>query len=181
MLAAASGRDRHEAIDDLASLRMGVRVDREGVLKRDYHTARNIIQANGAMNSDRNMRNSVSVRYYLANAHFLVGLEGEQDFLARLHQAVKNPHWPLALGRKSFVPSPGVYLVDGLSASPLEAALKAYPRPRGSAWEQRFLIEDPAGPFVRNDQPLAPFAKRSFGPRRFRVEVLTESAQGDAR
>lgn len=181
LLAAAIGRDRNAAIADLAALRMGVRVDREGVLKRDYHTARNIIQANGTMNSDRNMRNVVSVRYYLADAWFLVGLEGDDDLLGRLHAAVKNPRWPLALGRKSFVPSPGVYLPDGLSERPLEEALKAYERPPRTSGEQRLLIEDPSGPFVRNDQPLAPFSQRYFGPRRFRVEIISASDEGDVR
>ena len=38
LLAAALGRDRREDVSDLAALRMGVRVDRKGVLKVDYQT-----------------------------------------------------------------------------------------------------------------------------------------------
>lgn len=177
LLAAALGRDRHLEINDIASLRMGVRVDREGILKRDYQTAGNIIQANGTMNSDLNMRNAVSVRYFLAGAHFLVGLEGDGPFLTRLYEAVRTPHWPLALGRKAFVPSPGVFLPDGLSSSPLEQALSEYPRQFKKPIELRLLIEDREGAFVRNDQPLGPFATRSFGPRRYRVEYVAPMAE----
>ena len=36
LLCAALGRDRAESVDDLAALRMGVRVDREGVPMRDF-------------------------------------------------------------------------------------------------------------------------------------------------
>jgi len=39
LLCAALGRARHEPIADLAALKMGVRVDCEGRLLRDYHTA----------------------------------------------------------------------------------------------------------------------------------------------
>ncbi|MBM4284862.1 MAG: type I-E CRISPR-associated protein Cas5/CasD [Deltaproteobacteria bacterium] len=39
LLAAALGRRGHEPVADLAALKMGVRVEREGLLKMDYHTA----------------------------------------------------------------------------------------------------------------------------------------------
>lgn len=38
LLAAALGRKRDEAIDDLLALHFGVRVDKEGELLHDYHT-----------------------------------------------------------------------------------------------------------------------------------------------
>ena len=38
MLAAALGRSRDESVEDLASLRFGIRVVREGKLICDYHT-----------------------------------------------------------------------------------------------------------------------------------------------
>ena len=40
MLACALGRRRNESIDDLNALRFGVRIDDEGKLMRDYHTAK---------------------------------------------------------------------------------------------------------------------------------------------
>src|SRR5690554_5614048 len=64
LLASALGRRRNESIDDLTKLRFGVRVDREGTLLRDFHTARSQKSA------------YVTIRYYLSDAVFLVGLEG---------------------------------------------------------------------------------------------------------
>jgi len=100
LVCAALGRDRREPIDDLAALRMGVRVDREGALMSDYHTAMNIVSAD----AKRKDRASLGRRYYLSDAVFLVGLEGEHTLLERCYGALRNPVWPLALGRKSFVP-----------------------------------------------------------------------------
>src|SRR5438045_3820140 len=39
LLCAALGRGREESVDDLAALAMGVRVDQEGTLGADFHTA----------------------------------------------------------------------------------------------------------------------------------------------
>src|SRR5260370_17357943 len=39
LLCAALGRPREAPMEDLARLRMGVRVDRGGVMQTDYHTA----------------------------------------------------------------------------------------------------------------------------------------------
>ena len=60
LLAAALGRPRDAAIDDLAALRMGVRVDREGTLLRDYHTAQEVYRAKGGIKPTE-----LSTRYYL--------------------------------------------------------------------------------------------------------------------
>lgn len=168
LVCAALGRDRHEPIADLASLRMGVRVDREGVLRRDYQTAQEIIAADGR----KIHPTAVSVRYYLADAIFLVGLEGERALLEHVHTALHNPHWTLSLGRKSYVPSLPVYLEDGLCDEDLVAALSHYPylpsltsnTSHTPSDTLRFVIEDDAGA-LRTDQPLAPFVQRQFGVR----------------
>lgn len=163
LVCAALGRDRHEQIAELASLRMGVRVDREGVLRRDYQTAKEIISADG----NHLHRTAVTVRYYLADAVFLVGLEGDREVLGCIHTALDNPHWTLSLGRKSYVPSLPVYLKDGLRDEDLQTALNQYPylasleRPANNL---RFVIEAVEGA-LRTDQPLAPFAERQFGVR----------------
>lgn len=166
LVCAALGRDRAEPVDDLAALRMGVRVDREGVPLRDYQTATGVvIAATGKADLTRTV---VSPRYYLSDAVFLVGLEGaDTALLTRIHAALKAPVWPLALGRKSLVPSRPVHLPDGLVDQPLESALGGYdsaemPRPPGLL---RLVLEDPAEGAVRLDQPVAPFAQRRFGPR----------------
>lgn len=171
LLCAALGRDRAEPVDDLARLRMGVRVDREGLLMRDYQTATGVlIAANAKPDMGRTV---VSPRFYLADAAFLVGLEGpDLAFLEVLNSALQAPHWPLALGRKSFVPSLPVWLGggSGLHASDLAAALAEQVRIAAPRFEQRgipvrLLLEHPDTGALRHDQPTAPFAARRFGQR----------------
>ncbi|MDO2947760.1 type I-E CRISPR-associated protein Cas5/CasD [Aeromonas simiae] len=163
LICAALGRDRSEPVDDLAALTMGVRVDREGVVLRDYQTATGVINAAGKVDLKRTV---VSPRYYLSDAAFLVGLEGDSLLLTQIHQALKRPHWPLSLGRKGCLPSPPVYLPDGLQECDLIAALSDYPELSDGAGRQvrRLLLEASEGA-VRLDQPIAPFAERRFGPR----------------
>src|SRR5690606_25877329 len=164
LVCAALGRDRSESVDDLASMRMGVRVDREGIPMRDYQTATGVvIAASGKPDLGRTV---VSPRYYLSDAVFLVGLEGDRTLLAHIRTALRSPVWPLSLGRKSFVPSLPVYLPDGLVDSGLEQALESWPLLSESTERVlRGVLEDQSEGAVRLDQPVAPFAVRRFGPR----------------
>lgn len=103
MLGAALGVPRNdtERLSRLAQLRMGVRVDREGILERDYHTTQNVPTTAG-----RGHRTVLSQRYYLADALFLVALEDEdRALLDQVADAIRHPHWPLCFGRKAFVPA----------------------------------------------------------------------------
>lgn len=168
LVCAALGRDRSEPVDDLAALRMGVRVDREGLLLRDYQTATGVLIASGKPDPGRTV---VSPRYYLADAAFLVGLEGQDIHgLERIQRALRSPVWPLALGRKSFVPGQPVWLPDGLVNQGLEAALHtaqriAEPQREHRGQPLRVMMEHASAGAVRLDQPIAPFAERRFGPR----------------
>ncbi|MGG2398766.1 type I-E CRISPR-associated protein Cas5/CasD [Pseudomonas sp. SH1-B] len=183
LVCAALGRDRQEPVEDLAVLRMGVRVDHEGVPMRDYQTATGVLIATGKSDLRRTV---VSPRYYLSDAAFLVGLEGaDEALLTRIHAALRAPHWPLALGRKSFAPGMPVWLPDGLSPLPLEAALAHYPRLASarrsdSSAPLRCLLEDDQEGAIRLDQPVAPFAERRFGPRYVKSGVLHVPDQTDA-
>ncbi|MEO4045675.1 type I-E CRISPR-associated protein Cas5/CasD [Pseudomonas sp. CAU 1711] len=177
LVCAALGRDRAEPVDDLAALRMGVRVEREGVPLRDYQTATGVlIASSGKPDQERTV---VSPRYYLADAVFLVGLEGDRGLLASIHQALASPVWSLALGRKSYVPSLPVYLPDGVSEQPLRAALAAWPCLLTGEVPQvprRVLLEHPSEGSVRLDQPVAAFAERRFGPRFVKSELFFTGA-----
>lgn len=118
LICAALGRGRSKAIDDVAALRMGVRIDRPGSLEVDFQTAQQVAKAGGGLD------NQLSERYYLADAAFLVGLEGDKALLEMIQQALINPVWPLFLGRKSYLPScPIAFSAGELGENPTRLAL----------------------------------------------------------
>lgn len=164
LLACALGRGRDESVVDLAALRMGVRVDREGVIGRDFHTAQNVLKADQSGRQDT----ALSERFYLADAVFLVGLESaDHAHLATLHRALLAPHWPIFLGRRSFVPGSPVVKPESLVDADLEAALRAAPAFVGVvAGPRRMVIESTTPtPYQRFDQPVGNFRERQFAPR----------------
>lgn len=175
LICAALGRDRTEPVEDLSRLRMGVRIDREGLLMRDYQTAggdrdpkkKTMLLASGKTTN----RTVVSPRYYLSDAAFLVGLEGNsKNLLQQVHNALRTPVWPLALGRKSFPPGEPVWIDNGIREEGVRAALLSWPRiavPRHGQKDEplRLLLEHASEGAVRLDQPVAPFSERRFGPR----------------
>jgi CRISPR system Cascade subunit CasD len=182
LLCAALGRDRSAPIDDLAALRMAVRVDREGMLARDFQTATGVFLAAGKADHGRTV---VSPRYYLADAAFLVGLEGSRALLDSIQCALQAPVWPLALGRKAMVPGVPVWLPDGVQEAPLRALMTSWPRIAPSRFDNRgqplrLLFEHPEEGAVRLDQPIAPFIERRFGPRYIQQEVVDVPDQTDA-
>lgn len=180
LLAAALGIDREvwdDELKSLAALTMAVRHDRPGVLKRDYQTAQNIISADRSKVHET----AVTTRDYLADAVFLVGLQGpDRSLLERAHAALQNPVWPLALGRKSYVPSESVWLDSGVVDAPLLEALAARPWlsavRRSETAPKRLLVSmesaDGSGA-LRMDQPLSSFAERRFGARYVRSEWVS--------
>ena len=182
LICAALGRDRKESVADLAGLRMGVRVDREGIPMRDYQTATGAIRASGGISENA----VVSPRFYLADAAFLVGLEGtDRSQLEGIQEALGSPVWPLSLGRKSFVPGLPVLLADGLQDQTLIVALETYPRlappQRGQRTDGlRIMVEHDSEGSMRLDQPTAPFSERCFGPRFVKSGVVNVSDQVDA-
>jgi CRISPR system Cascade subunit CasD len=99
-IACALGRRRTEPIDDLAALHFGIRIDQPGELLRDYHTAKTF----------DGKQAFVSDRYYLSDAVFVVGIEGDDDLLDKIDGAIRNPAFPLFLGRRSCPPSEQVSL-----------------------------------------------------------------------
>lgn len=173
LIAAALGvpRDNWTDLAPLTRLRFGVRVDREGIPRTDYHTAQ----------EGRNT--AVTRRHYLADAAFLVGLEGEAPLLTRIENAVRNPVWPLFLGRKSFPPARPLFFEEGgLREADLEAALKSEPLLTSESGERvRYVVEAlpgaaaPTGRALaaRTDQPTGPFSGRTYASRP--VHVWTEA------
>ena len=161
LLAAALGLRRDEPLDALAALRMGVRVDREGVLLRDFHMVRSAKTA------------YVTTRYYLCDAVFLTGVFSEDEALMqRLAEAVSHPAFPLFLGRRACPPEGRVFL--GLREEALEEALMHEPSLLSQQTMDpnkmtRMVLEDPAGPARLRDVPV------SFSP--FRREYRYRAAK----
>ena len=178
LLCAALGRPRSESIADLVELRMGVRVDQPGTILRDYHTAGQggYYKVGGSIGKNT----ILSERYYLADAKFLVGLEGDRALLDELWAALKQPTWFLFFGRKSFVPAERIWLPDGMKDAGLIEALKSYPwlgQGNNPSKELRLVVEDDGGDFVRNDQPTRfAFQSRRFLPRYLRGEWVDNPA-----
>lgn len=183
LLCAALGRPRDADLSDLTPLRMGVREDRPGTVRSDYHTVGGTggpdESGYGVATFDGSeRRTAVTTRFYLADASFLVGLEAttpaQEALLAHLDAALARPVWPLFLGRKAFVPALPVRLPDappsgpGLRPLPLEESLRAYPWPEAREGERgqyagksperlRLVIEVAAGPSgeSRMDVPVS--------------------------
>lgn len=148
LVAAALGvsRQDRQALATLACLRFGVRVDREGTLLRDYHTAH---PEKGSA--------YVTNRYYLADAVFVAGLESEDGaLLEKIGEALVSPAFPLYLGRRSCPPTGRIFL--GISPKSLEEALREN-APDSASW---LVLDAKAGEpgGLQRDVPL------SFNPNR---------------
>lgn len=173
LLACALGRSREEPVADLTALKLGVRIDREGVIARDLHTAQDVLKAD----ESGRMETAFTQRYYLADAAFLVGLESDdRALLERLHHAVLAPRWPLFLGRRAFVPGLPLATPDAIVAQPLLPALRnAAVLVQGAPRERLIVLESALRtPHQRYDQPIGNFRDRRFAPRfvELRLEVF---------
>jgi CRISPR system Cascade subunit CasD len=194
LLASARGIPREDR-DTLTywdtSLRLGVRVEVPAKRKwdgsttiptgfrveRDFHTAQDVFRASGSGRAET----VLSMRHYLTDARFSVGLESiDLELLREIEAALKNPCWTLSLGRKSFplsvppwLPEGGIRegktLLDALKSAPwlLLHDLEVLPN------DVTFVIEpdnalseipDNAIPMRLPDRPLD-FAAREFGVR----------------
>lgn len=205
LLAAAAGRSREEPPGDLLGLSLGVRVDQPGSLLRDYHTVSDYrgrplpqagVSAKGLQRPTSPVKMThVSQRFYLQDAVFLAALQGPADLIEALAHAVGHPAFPLALGRRSCVPSQPLLL--GVREAPLEKVLRSEPWQatetaraayirrwgRSATVDLSVTLDDPDGEDVLNDVPLS-FAMRDrqFTSRRVRhtwVTVATGFADPD--
>lgn len=169
LCAAALGIDRAAPIAHLSALAFGVRVDRPGLLMQDYHTAQLYPEQRGT-------GTSLTRRAYLSGAAFWAGLSGDPDLLRDLHAALRDPYWPLSLGRKAFVPSTPLWQPDALRETGLLDALRHAPtlrRAEEDAAPYRLVLDvreahtspHHATPGERRDDPTAPFSQRRYALR----------------
>ncbi|GAA3714212.1 type I-E CRISPR-associated protein Cas5/CasD [Nonomuraea antimicrobica] len=181
LLAAAAGRAREEPLDDLLGLQLGVRVDQPGSLLRDYHTVSDYrgrplpqagVSAKGVQKPTSPAKHThVTQRFYLQDAVFVAALHGPAALVETLAEAVRRPAFPLALGRRSCVPTQPLFLavhqaplIEVLESEAWQAtdtAKQLYARDRGRPATVRLpaTVDDPNGEDSASDVP------RSFAPR----------------
>lgn len=188
LLAAAAGRSREADITDLVGLRLGVRVDQPGTLLRDYHTVSDYrsrplpqagVNAKGVQKPTSPAKDThVTHRYYLQDAVFVAAVQGPAFLVTTLAEAIRRPAFPLALGRRSCVPTQPIALgavrdtslEDILAEEPWQAGdtVKNAYRRRAEQGPEPFsphridlaaTFDDSAGEDMLQDVP------RSFAPR----------------
>lgn len=161
LIAAALGMNRTASLERFADLRFGVRIDQPGHLERDFQTARSF---------DGSTQFPLSERFYLADAVFVAGLEGDRSEIAAYEAALRRPAFPLFLGRRAFPPAGPIRttIVDGT----LDDALRDHPwraglRHRRSILSARVVVEvvRDLSPGESPDRSLAD-VPISFDPRR---------------
>lgn len=152
LLAAALGlrRDQNDEIAKLARLRFGVRVDREGQLLIDFHTAKMLV----------GNKSYITYRHYLQDAAFLVGLESDDmELLRTLEDAITHPEYPLFLGRRSCPPTLPICI--GIKDMDLTTSLEQEPKlcsNSGRADMHRIIVEADStegGRGVQQDVPIS--------------------------
>jgi CRISPR system Cascade subunit CasD len=155
LICAAMGIARGEPISQFDAIRMGVRVDREGRPERDYHTALDVIKADGTGKDT-----VVSYRDYLADASFTVGLQSaNKELLDDIAKSLRKPEWFLFLGRKAFpLAVPPLRPDDCLMPGTLETHLFS------GDTNKRIVLEMDDGERTQHDWPLC-FRERRFKPR----------------
>ena len=86
---------------------MAVRIDRPGTRWWDYHTVGAGIGMTTAAGGVKTGPKGTLItrREYLADASFLVALQGDAALITGLSAALESPKWPVFLGRKSCPPS----------------------------------------------------------------------------
>ncbi|MGK5533114.1 type I-E CRISPR-associated protein Cas5/CasD [Streptomyces sp. URMC 129] len=166
LLAAAQGRERDADLADLAALRFGVRIDQPGTRIRDFHTAHH---------ADSGKAMPLSERFYLADAVFVAGVEGDSALIGQLHDAVQAPAFLPYLGRRSCPPAApldlGVHRDKGLLQALREVTWQAGDWHReevGSHVALDILVDCPPG-----EQPHATIRDTplSFDPRHRRYAL----------
>ncbi len=157
LICCAMGLSRQAARDKLPQLNaltMGVRIDRPGARWWDYHTVgAGIGMTTAAGGLKTGAQGTVIKRLeYLADASFLVALQGDTVLIERVAEALLFPKWPLFLGRKSCPPSVPVLVTrrcdDGSfepmieEAESLEAALSSVSLPWRPRHEENLREDD---------------------------------------
>ncbi|MER7582075.1 type I-E CRISPR-associated protein Cas5/CasD [Kitasatospora sp. NPDC097691] len=175
LLAAAAGRPREADLADLVGLRLGVRVDQPGTLLRDYHTVSDYrgrplpqagVNARGLQKPTSPAKDThVTHRYYLQDAVFVAAVQGPAALVTALAEAIRRPAFPLALGRRSCVPTQPIAL-GAVREGTLEDVLATEPWQAGDAAKTAYRRRAERGP-------------EPFSPHRIDLAATFDDASGD--
>ncbi|MEQ0488847.1 type I-E CRISPR-associated protein Cas5/CasD [Anaerococcus murdochii] len=172
IIAASLGynRDEDEKIQKLNDLDFAVRVDQEGVLKKDFHIA---IKLDDNGNAEKPY---VTNRYYMEDAVFVVAISHEDDkWIEEILQGLKYPYFQPFMGRRC-CPLPGSFILGKSEEDPIEAlknldwqAAAWYKKKNKNYRADIYADKDllPENPHtIRNDRVVSFSQKeRKFGPR----------------
>lgn len=181
LIACAMGisRDNKEALRELTSLKMSVRIDQPGILRSDWqvaHTQKVVINSKRKYDSLEHELVSeldkkatyTGKRQYLSDAKFVVALSGEDELVEKAAAAIKAPKWAIYLGRKSFVPDhpPYLDLVDSADVLNIfsefpwmasESYMKRHQSNVIELWvDSRIEVDgEPIASYIRKDMPVS--------------------------
>jgi CRISPR system Cascade subunit CasD len=132
LLACALGIRRNQSLEIFKNIKLGVRIDQKGEMGVDFQIVRDDTNKN-------KIKTWVTTRYYLMDAVFLVAIEAPLEILKEFDKALKNPMFPLYLGRRSCPPSGQVSL--GIRDKGLQGALRQEPW-LVAAWRQKHMLKN---------------------------------------
>jgi CRISPR system Cascade subunit CasD len=185
-------RDDNARLEQLRRLAFAVRVDREGIPLRDYHTVgggRSTRDEYGLWSIEGGKKiaglTAVTERLYLADASFLTALGSEDDeLIGRVARALQDPVWPPFLGRRACAPAEPLY-AGTVNIAP-DAALRQTPmtrRDRADAPDRlRLVLEtDADNGRPRQDDPesFALYGRR-HGLRYVRFDFIARDSLPEA-
>ena len=178
LLAAAQGRRRSDPIEDLLGLELAVRTEQQGTILRDFHTAHHQISGKAM---------PLTERFYWADAVFTAHIGGPFPVLDGLAEALRDPAYPIYLGRRSCVPDGRVVIgvsdhsvaesVRDLEWTPGYSGKRVHRKEvlvRLAVQADQSVFPDETAARELNDVPL------SFDPelRRYRSRTVVETIVG---
>ncbi|WP_282710293.1 type I-E CRISPR-associated protein Cas5/CasD [Lancefieldella sp. Marseille-Q7238] len=141
LVAAALGRRRKDPVNDLVSLRFGVRIDQPGTYERDFQTEHTRTWDKEAKCWVFKDSLPLSHRFYLSDAIFIAAFEGDSNLVHTCAEALEHPVFPLFLGRRSCPPSCKVLLGIEEHATLLET-LSSVPWQATDSYRHRWNIRE---------------------------------------
>lgn len=168
VIAASFGysRDEDKKIEKLNELDFAVRVDQVGLLRKDFHTAKQL----------KRDASYITNRYYIEDAIFIVAISSEDDkWIEEICAALKNPYFQQFMGRRSCPVQPD-FIIDVVETGAIEAlknlgwqASDWYKKRNRNYVADIYADKDllPEGGYtIRNDRVNSFSQKeREFGPR----------------